>query len=61
VIGFVGRVVKLKGLDVLLQAFSHLQKKHSGLILEIVGDGDQLNELQNIVKDLGLGEKISFL
>ncbi|MFA7298202.1 MAG: glycosyltransferase family 4 protein [Candidatus Absconditabacterales bacterium] len=61
IIGFVGRLVKLKGLDLLLQAFDNLQKKHHNLILEIVGDGDQLDELQDIVKDLGLEGKVSFL
>lgn len=60
-LGFVGRLVKLKWLDLLLEAFDNLQKKHHNLILEIVGDGDQLDELQTMVKDLGLDGKVSFL
>lgn len=61
VIGFVGRVVKLKWLDLLVEAFNNLYTKHKNLMLEIVWDGDQLDELQHIVKDFGLEEKVSFL
>lgn len=61
VIGFVGRLVKLKWLDLLLQAFDNLYKRHANLMLEIVWDGDQLDELQILVKDLGLDGKVSFL
>ena len=39
VIGFVGRISREKGLDVLLNIFLQLQKKFDNLILLIVGDG----------------------
>ncbi|MFA7717367.1 MAG: glycosyltransferase family 4 protein [Candidatus Absconditabacterales bacterium] len=61
VIGFVGRVVKLKGLDLLIEAFHNLRKQYKNLTLEIVGDGDQLDELCSKVQNLGLQNQISFL
>ena len=39
VIGFVGRISREKGLDVLLEIFLDLQKKYDNLMLLIVGDG----------------------
>ena len=61
VIGFVGRVVKLKGLDLLIQVFSTIWKKYKNLILEIVGDGDQSDELHTMVKTLWLEKQVLFL
>jgi len=37
-IGFIGRLVKLKGVDILIAAFSELLKKNQKVNLEIVGD-----------------------
>jgi glycosyltransferase involved in cell wall biosynthesis len=39
VIGFVGRISREKGLDVLLKIFLQLQEKFDNLVLLIVGDG----------------------
>ena len=39
VIGFVGRISREKGLDVLLEIFNDLQKKYDNIMLLIVGDG----------------------
>lgn len=38
VIGFCGRIVEEKGIDVLIKAFEILQKKDSSLLLKIAGD-----------------------
>lgn len=61
VLWFVGRLVKLKGIDLLIQAFYDLQKKYHNIFLEIVGDGDELTWLQELVKKHGLQDKITFL
>ena len=56
---FVGRVTGEKKLDVLLRAFAQLP---SGLnaTLEIVGGGDQLNNLRNLAASLGLKSRVTF-
>lgn len=38
VIGFCGRIVEEKGIDVLLKAFEIIHKKHSNITLKIAGD-----------------------
>lgn len=46
---FVGRIEKRKGLIYLLRAFLLLQKKHQGLRLIVVGDGDQRENCEGFV------------
>lgn len=60
-IGFIGRLVKLKGVDLLITAFSELVKKNQNLKLEIVGDGEERVTLKNQVKYLWLEDSINFL
>lgn len=47
-IGFVGRLVKLKWVDLLIEAFKNLEKKYPNIILEIVGDGDERIKLEDL-------------
>lgn len=61
IIGFVGRIVKLKWLDLLVQAFNNLQAKYKNLKLEIVWDWDETERLKDMIKSLWLQNKISFL
>ena len=35
-IGFVGRLVKLKGVDLLIEAFAELEQEHRNLKLQII-------------------------
>lgn len=44
---FVGRIVKKKGVDILVDAFNHLQAKYRELELWVVGDGDELLNISN--------------
>lgn len=57
---FVGRVVKVKGVDYLLEAFYILSQKYSNLSLRIVGDGDQRVILENKSRELGLNDRVFF-
>lgn len=60
-IGFVGRLVKLKGVDVLIDAFAQLKQEYRHLRLQIIWDGEERFALEKQVEALGLWDKISFL
>jgi glycosyltransferase involved in cell wall biosynthesis len=55
----VGRLFKLKGQDLLIRVFASIYKKHSNIKLLIIGDGDQRQQLEQLVSHLNL-EKVVF-
>ena len=58
---FVGRLVDRKGADDLIRAFSALNGKYRDARLEIVGDGPEMNRLQELARELGVNDRTSFL
>lgn len=54
---FVGRLVYYKGIQYLIEAFKNIENA----ILRIVGDGQDRDLLENMIKDLGISHKIEFL
>lgn len=46
-IAFIGRIIKEKGVEMLLESFSNLNKKYSNIELFIAGDGPKLEEYKN--------------
>jgi len=59
VIGYVGRLMKMKGLDILLKAFSLLiESDMKNLCLLIVGSGEFKEEMVQIASQLGISEKM---
>ncbi|GAB3617038.1 hypothetical protein GCM10027416_15950 [Okibacterium endophyticum] len=56
---FVGRVTGEKQIDVLIRAFAQLDPGLNAK-LEIVGGGDQKNNLENLAKQLELGDRVRF-
>ena len=56
---YVGRIVKEKGMDLLLNTFQLLKDKDYKLIL--VGDGDYLKDFKIKVKNYNLGHKVKFI
>lgn len=60
-IGYMGRVKKYKGLDVVIRAFAKLNSTHSHTKLVIGGGGDDLPRLQKLVDHLGLQKSVKFL
>lgn len=56
-IGFVGRLVREKGVDLLIRACSTLG---SAWRLRIIGDGEQAASLQCLAADLGLSAQVEF-
>jgi glycogen(starch) synthase len=59
-VAYVGRLVKEKGLPVLLQAARQLKTAGSGLRLKIIGDGPERANLQESVIVLGIDKEVDF-
>jgi glycosyltransferase involved in cell wall biosynthesis len=57
VIGYVGRLVPEKGVDLLLQAVAEMDGQWR---LAVVGTGPERNNLETLVGRLGLGRRVSF-
>lgn len=53
-----GRLISLKGFDLLIKAFSTLEGQYPGYKLVILGEGEQRNNLQSLIDELGLSDKI---
>jgi len=58
----VARLIARKGIDVLIEAFSHLdQTKFGDVDLVIVGEGEEENELKKLAGHLFVEESVKFL
>ncbi|MCK5127036.1 MAG: glycosyltransferase [candidate division Zixibacteria bacterium] len=60
ILGTVGRLVPIKGFDILLQSFEEILKDIPSARLIIVGDGPQDEELKKLAKSLGHSDKVCF-
>ena len=54
----IGRLDKIKGFDILIKEFS---KVKNCAILQIVGEGEEYNNLNSLIKELSLENKVSLL
>lgn len=61
VIGYIGRLEKWKGVQYLLLAYKEAIKEVDRLELVIAGKGGYEYELQNLTKELGLGNRVKFI
>jgi len=61
VIGFVGRLAKLKGVDILINAFKLLLDKSDKYLLLIAGNGPQRQSLELLAQRLGISQRVRFL
>lgn len=59
VILFLGRLVKIKGVSYLIEAFSRLEKNLPQIRLWVVGEGPLKSQLENLATELGI-ENIDF-
>lgn len=57
---FVGRLINLKGVHYLINAFAKLTEKMENAVLIIVGDGECLKELKLLVQTLGIEDRVFF-
>lgn len=53
-----GRLVPVKGFDILLKAFIPISKSHPNLSLLILGEGGERANLEQQIKELGLESKV---
>lgn len=54
----VGRLHKQKNIPLLINAFSNISSKYNDYILEIYGDGDERHNLEQIIKENKMSNKI---
>lgn len=54
----VGRYHKVKGFDLLIEAFKIFNEKNKGWKLKIVGDGEERKSLQELINKYGLQESV---
>jgi len=59
-ITFIGRLDHMKGVQVLLDAFKTLKEDGVTAHLTIIGDGPDRDKLQNLSRDAGVNDSISF-
>lgn len=57
---FIGRITKVKRVDILIKAFGLVLKEEKELLLNIVGDGPEINQMKDLVNNLGISENVCF-
>jgi glycosyltransferase involved in cell wall biosynthesis len=58
---FVGRLIREKHVDLLIQAFNTLLSEHPDYLLMIIGDGPEKNTVSALIKKLHLEDRIHFI
>lgn len=58
---FVGRLIELKRVNIILQAWAEIVKSHPQARLCIVGDGSLKEDLCRLAKQLGIAEVVNFV
>lgn len=57
---YIGRLVEVKGVRLLLHAMKKLVDAGENIELELLGDGPQREEYEQLTQKLGLGDKVRF-
>ncbi|AMC92686.1 hypothetical protein AOC36_01370 [Erysipelothrix larvae] len=58
---FIGSLLKYKGVHIALEAIRILIDNDINVYFDIIGDGPEFNNLNTIVKDLGIEDNVKFL
>jgi len=61
VIGFLGRLHRVKGVDLLIKAAAKLLEKSDDYFLVVAGDGPERERLENLAAALGITNRVKFL
>lgn len=61
IIGHVGRFMKQKNHEFLIEVFKELIKKNDNSILMLIGQGPLLNDMKQKVRDLKIEDKVKFI
>jgi glycosyltransferase involved in cell wall biosynthesis len=59
-ITYIGRLVKIKGVDLLIQAVAEIAGEKN-VVLDVVGDGVERKALEELAEKLGIAENVHFL
>lgn len=60
VYGYLGRLLEVKGADLMIDSFYQIQKKLDKVMLLIVGDGPEREKLQSLVDGYRINDKVIF-
>jgi glycosyltransferase involved in cell wall biosynthesis len=58
---YIGRLRPVKGVEYGLKAFAKAQAKQPNIHMALAGEGEQLDYLKNLAKELGITENVTFL
>jgi glycosyltransferase involved in cell wall biosynthesis len=61
VIGYAGRLLGMKGVDVLVRAAAMLVAGDGGFTIAIVGDGPERGALESLARELGIARHVRFV
>ncbi|MCR8922119.1 glycosyltransferase [Dasania sp. GY-MA-18] len=61
VYGSIGRLVKAKGTDVLVKAFSEIATLNPKAVLVLMGDGAEKEKIEDLCRSLGVREQVKIL
>ena len=61
IILYIGRLIRMKGVDYLIEAFARYKKENTDIALVIVGKGDYQHELEQLSKDLNIDDSVFFV
>jgi len=56
----VTRITPRKGVRYLIEAFRKLSENNDSISLQIIGDGDEKNELESLVREFGIESRVDF-
>jgi len=60
IILFVGNLVKVKGVNFLLEAFPDILSREPDVLAVVIGEGEEKSGLETLAKDLGIEEFVRF-
>jgi glycosyltransferase involved in cell wall biosynthesis len=61
VFAFVGRLIREKGVDVLLHAAAELRAENNPCFVRLIGDGPERNRLESMALNLGIDDRVDFM
>lgn len=61
VVSNISNLIKVKGIDNIVEAANILNQKYEDIIFLIIGEGDQRKEFQRLAEKFGLKDKVRFL
>lgn len=60
-VGAVGRLAAVKNYALLIRAFARVRAESGDVALVLVGDGEEREQLEQLTRDLGVGQDVTFL